>query len=125
VDEQLMWLLVLALPVACVSWTVTHEEIFREPREWLADRSRVCPKWWQRKFCYMWTCEFCVSHYVAAGFIALTGFHLLVLDWRGYVIAWLALVAIANAYLSGYSRLRVDIHRDRAETEYLNETSRR
>ena len=31
---QLTWLFVLALPVASIAWTITHEEIFREPREW-------------------------------------------------------------------------------------------
>jgi len=31
--RECVYLLVLALPVACISWTVTHEEFFREPRE--------------------------------------------------------------------------------------------
>lgn len=115
VSEPLMWLMVLALPVACVSWTVSHEEVLREPREWLAERSRTCSRWWQRKACYVWTCEYCVSHYVAAGFIALTDYRLLLPDWRGYLLAWLALVAVANVYLSGYSRLRVEINKGREE----------
>ena len=100
--DELIFLFVLALPVACVSWTVTHEEIFREPRDWLADRSRSCRSWWQRKLCYVWTCEYCLSHYVAAPFIWLTTFHLLLPDWRGLLIAWLALVAVANTYLSAF-----------------------
>ena len=29
--------------------------------------------------------------------------------WRGYVIAWLALVWIANVYMSLFNRLRLDI----------------
>ena len=33
-------LVVLAVPIACVAWTVTHEEIFREPREYCAERSK-------------------------------------------------------------------------------------
>ena len=37
---QLFWLFILALPVACVAWTVTHEEVFREPREYCERRSR-------------------------------------------------------------------------------------
>jgi len=116
---QLLWLVVLALPVACVSWTVTHEEVFREPREWLADRSRTSPSWWQRKFFYLFTCEYCFSHYVAAAFIALTNFQLLLDDWRGYLLAWLALVAVANVFLSAYSRLRVEIHKNRAELQQV------
>ena len=49
------------------------------------------------------------SHYVAAGFIALTDFQLLLAGWRGYLIAWLAVVAVANLFMSLYGRLRVDI----------------
>src|SRR6478609_7908745 len=29
---QVAWLLILAIPISCVAWTVTHEEVFREPR---------------------------------------------------------------------------------------------
>jgi len=115
-SEQLIWLTVLALPVACVSWTVTREEIFREPREWLAEYSHSAPCLWQRKLAYALTCEYCFSHYVAAGFVALTSFQLFFADWRGYLLAWLALVAVANVYLSAYSRLRVEIHKEKAVT---------
>ena len=123
--EQLIWLLVLPLPVACVSWTVTHEEVFREPREWLAEGSRTCRRLWQRKLCYAFTCEYCFSHYVAAGVVALTGYRLLLPDWRGYLLAWFALVAVANVYLSAYSRLRVEIHKDRAEAQETETRTRR
>lgn len=123
--EQLIWLVVLALPTACASWTVTHEEVLREPRAWLAERSRTCRYWWQRKFCYVWTCEYCSSHYVAAGAVALTGYRLLLPDWRGYLLAWLALVAVANVYLSAYSRLRVEIHKERAEVSETESRTRR
>jgi len=112
--EEVIWLLVLALPVACVSWTITHEEIFREPREWLHERSQKCDRWYERKFCYVWTCEYCFSHWVGVAFVAFTGFTLLLDDWRGYVIAWLALVAVANVYMSAYNRLRVEIRKERA-----------
>ena len=37
--HQTAVLLLLALPVACVSWTVTHEEVFREPREFCKRKS--------------------------------------------------------------------------------------
>ena len=37
---QILWLLILALPVASIAWTVTHEEVFREPREYCNERSR-------------------------------------------------------------------------------------
>jgi hypothetical protein len=119
VDDELTWLFVLALPTACVSWTITREDVFRDSRDWFAERSRTCRRWWQRKLCYVWTCEYCFSHYVAAAFIALTDYHLLLPDWRGLLIAWLALVAVANVYLSVFTRLRVDIRKERAEVETL------
>ena len=57
----------------------------------------------------MFTCEYCFSHYVAAFFLLLTGFKLLYEDWRGYLLAWFALVWVANQYMSVYNRLRLDI----------------
>jgi len=114
---QLTWLFVLALPVASIAWTITHEEIFREPREWAEGRSRAAASVLARKFFYICTCEYCFSHYVAAGFIALTDFQLLLTGWRGYLIAWLAVVAVANLFMSLYSRLRVDIKSEGLEAK--------
>ena len=34
IDQQLVLLFVLPIPIASIAWTVTHEEVFREPREW-------------------------------------------------------------------------------------------
>ena len=115
--EQVISILVLAVPVACVSWTVTHEEIFREPREFCKRRSETCRSLLQRKFFYLFTCEFCFSHYIAAFFIAITRYQLLFDDWRGYMIAWFALVWMANQYMSIFGRLRLDIKRERVEIE--------
>jgi len=118
--EQLVWLILLGLPVACIAWTITREEVFREPREWLTERSQTSQHLWQRKFFYALTCDYCLSHYIAAGIIAVTGYQLLLADWRGYLIAWLAVVSVANVYLSVYSRLRIEIHKEKAaviETE--------
>lgn len=124
-SDQLVWLAVIALPIACVSWTIAREEILREPREWLTSCSQDARHWWQRKICYGLTCEYCLSHYVAAGFVALTEYRLLLPDWRGYLLAWLATVAVANVYMSAYSRLRVEIHKNRAELEETQKRSRR
>lgn len=113
--EQIYGLLVLALPVACVAWTVTHEEIFREPREWCAGRSRHCRAWYQRKFFYLFTCEYCFRHYVALFFQWLTGFRLLLPDWRGVLIGFFGLVWVANIYMGLFGRLRLEIKRERVE----------
>ncbi|HEY5062073.1 MAG TPA: hypothetical protein VII52_11095 [Gemmatimonadaceae bacterium] len=102
-------LFLLAIPVACASWSVTHEEVFREPREICVERSRDCRRLVARKFFYLFTCEYCFSHYVAAFFLLLTHFTLLMPGWRGYLIAELSLVWVANMYMSLFGRLRLDI----------------
>ena len=112
---DLLKLLVLALPVAAISWTVTHEELFRELHDYCVDRSKAAPKLPARKFFYLLTCEYCFSHYVSAGMLFLTGFSLLYDDWRGYFIAWLALVWVANHLISLYGRLRLGIRSERLE----------
>jgi hypothetical protein len=115
--RQVIWLLVLAVPISSVAWTITHEEIFREPRQFCADRSKACASLLQRKFFYLFTCEYCFSHWVAVLFIVFTGFKLLLDDWRGYLIALFALVWVANAYMSLFARLRVDIRSTSAEAD--------
>ena len=112
---QLLWLFVLAVPVACVAWTVTHEEVFREPREYCERKSRSCRTVAQRKFFYLFTCEYCFSHYVAACAVYATGFRLLLPGLRGAVLAWFSLVWVANVYMSLFGRLRLDIKRERVE----------
>ena len=120
IGEQIFWLLILAIPIACVARTVVFEEIFREPREWCEHKSKRCNNLLTRKFFYLFTCEYCFSHYVTIFFIAFTGFRLLLDDWRGYVIALFALVFVANSYLNLYSRLRVDITQAKSETKKLD-----
>lgn len=115
VGLQLVWLMVLALPIASISWTITHEDVFREPRDYCASRSQKCRRLLERKFFYIFTCEYCFSHYVTLAFLALTGYRLLLDDWRGVVIAFFATAGVVNAYLSLYGRLRVDIKSERVE----------
>jgi hypothetical protein len=69
----------------------------------------------RRKFFYLFTCEYCFSHYVAALFLIITRYKLLYDDWRGYLISLFALVWIANQYMSIYNRLRLDIKHERVE----------
>jgi hypothetical protein len=107
--RQFAYLFLLALPIACVAWTVTHEEVFREPREWCKEKSENCRPLPVRKFFYLFTCEYCFSHYVAAFFLLITRFQMLYDGWRGYLIAWFALVWVANIYMSFFNRLRLDI----------------
>lgn len=113
--SQTAWLFLLAVPIACVAWTVTHEEVFRELHEWCVERSKSCRHLWQRKFFYLFTCEYCFSHYVTIFFLILTRYKLLLDDWRGYVIAGFALVGVANLYMSVFARLRLGIKHERVE----------
>ena len=114
---QVTQLLLLAIPVACVAWTVTHEEIFREPREYCQHQHRRARSFFRRKFFYVFTCEYCLSHYVAAVFLLITRFQMLYSGWRGYFLAFFALVWIANQYMSVYNRLRLDIKHEHLEIE--------
>lgn len=119
--EQIFWLVILSIVVASVAWTVTQEEIFREPREYCAERSKDCRTIIQRKFFYVFTCEYCFSHWVTLFFLILTGFRLLINDWRGYVLAFFAIPWLANQWMSLYRRLRLDIkHEDALAEEAKN-----
>ena len=118
---QILWLLILALPVASIAWTVTHEEVFREPREYCNERSRRAQHLPSRKFFYVLTCEYCLTHYVVILFLIITRFKLLYEDWRGYLIAGFALVWVANIYMGIFGRLRLDIKRERVEIEELQQ----
>ncbi|MDB5293897.1 MAG: hypothetical protein JWL69_5138 [Phycisphaerales bacterium] len=115
--QQIVGLFILAIPIACVARTVVFEEIFREPREYCIHKSQACRRLFTRKFFYLFTCEYCFSHYAALFFMFLAGYHLMFRDWRGYLIAFFALVFVANAYLNLYSRLRVDITAQKVETK--------
>src|SRR3954467_15114857 len=114
---QVGWLFILAIPIACVAWTVTHEEVLREPREYCQRQSKRAAKNYQRKFFYLFTCEYCFSHYVTIFFLFVTRFRLLIDDWRGYLLAVFALVFVANSYLNLYSRLRVDITSEKKDIQ--------
>jgi len=113
--QQIAWLFILAIPIACFAWTVTKEEVFKEPREFFQNKRKRSPTLLVRKFFYLFTCEYCFSHWVTLFFILLPRYNLLLDDWRGYLISFFACVWLANAYMSLYSRLRVDIHMEKAE----------
>ncbi|MFD2161196.1 hypothetical protein ACFSJU_02270 [Paradesertivirga mongoliensis] len=116
-STQIIWLFILAIPVACIAWTVTHEEVFKEPREFCVDRSQNSRRLIERKFFYLFTCEYCFSHYVTIFFLIVTNFQLLFDDWRGYLISGFALVWVANVYMSLYALIRIDLKKGRLITK--------
>jgi len=118
---QVIWLFLLAIPIACIAWTVTHEEVFREPREYCIKCSKENKTILGRKFFYLFTCEYCFSHYVTAVILLLTNYKLLLDDWRGYIIAGFSLVWIANVYMSLYAFIKVDIKTERIEADLKQE----
>jgi hypothetical protein len=119
IGTQIVWLFILALPIASVAWTVTHEEIFREPREFCSTKSREASSVLRRKFFYVWTCEYCFSHYVTAFFLLITRFHLLFNDWRGYLIAFFALPYVSNLYMGLYAQTKLEAKKDRFEAKVV------
>ena len=123
-STQMIHLFLLAIPIACISWTVTHEEIFREPRDICLLKSRRSKYLILRKFFYMLTCEYCFSHYVTILVLIMTKYYLLFPDWRGYVIAGFSIVWIANIYMSLFYLLRQNIKKEKVTIEEIqNDTN--
>ena len=116
-SDQITWLLLLSIPIACVAWTITHEEIFKEPREYCISKSKNSKILLTRKFFYLFTCEYCFSHYITILFLILTRYHLLFQDWRGYLIAGFSLVWIANIYMSIFGFIRVGMKKGKMDAD--------
>jgi hypothetical protein len=117
---QIQWLLILALPVASIAWVVTHEEIFREPREYCIKCSKEGQSIFKRKFFYLFTCEYCFSHYITLLVIIFTRYKLLMINWFGYVIGFFCIVWVANIYMNLFLLLRslikkIQLHNDTEE----------
>lgn len=121
IDNQISNLFLLAIPIACIAWTVTQEEIFKEPREYCKKKSDGCNNIFERKFFYLFTCDYCFSHYIMLAFLIITKYHLVFDDWRGYLIGGFSLVWVANIYMSLFARLRVSTKREKMEADIKEE----
>jgi hypothetical protein len=104
-------------PIASIAWTVTHEEVFAEPRDYCRRKSETCRRLLDRKFFCLFTCEYCFSHYITAAFLWLTRVKMLLDDWRGYLVSFFALVFVSNVYMNFYNRVRVEITVGKAEVK--------
>ncbi|RRQ45889.1 hypothetical protein [Chryseobacterium sp. SC28] len=118
--SQIIYLFVIAIPVSCIAWTVTHEEIFREPREYCQKISRTATSIWKRKFFYLFTCEYCFSHYVSLLFIIIGQYQLLYAGWRGYLVSFFAVVWVANWYMSLFGFLRQSLKVEKIEATIMD-----
>jgi hypothetical protein len=116
---QVAWLFLIAIPVACIAWTVTHEEVFREPRDYCIKQSTTRKTLLGRKFFYLFTCEYCFSHYVTILMLIFTGYKFLIDDWRGYILAGFSMVWIANMYMAIFALIKIDVNIERLQ--YKNE----
>lgn len=124
--SQLLDALVLAIPVACVVWTFTQEEIFKDVQDALkAYQKKHAGSLWRRKLAYMPTCPYCLSHYVSAVFIAVFRFKMVADDWRGYLVSLFAIVLIANTYITAYHLLRVALRAGRAYADRMEAHAQR
>jgi hypothetical protein len=121
ISTQIFWLVILSMVVGSIAWTVTQEEIFREPREYCEEKSETCKSLLQRKFFYVFTCEYCFSHWVTIFILILTGFRLLIDDWRGFLLAFFMLPWLANQWMSIYRRLRVGIKHENLQAKVVEE----
>ncbi len=119
--QQIAYLLLIALPIASVSWTVTHEEIFREPREYCLPRSQQHRSLLARKFFYIPTCEYCFSHYVTIVFLLMTHFQLGFPDWRGTLMAFFSLPFVANIYIGLFAQTKLEAKKDRVSAKVIQE----
>jgi hypothetical protein len=121
ISNQIAALFILAIPVACIAWTVTHEEIFAELKNYCVKRSDECKNIIKRKFFYLFTCEYCFSHYVTALMLIITKYHLLYDDWKGYLVGGFSIVWVANIYMSIYARIRVNLKKEKIEADMIEE----
>ena len=120
-DTQIIWLFILAIPIACITWTVTHEEIFSEPREFCKRKSLTGKTLLSRKFFYLFTCEYCFSFYVTVFLLLITKYQLLFTGWRGYLVSGFSLIWIANIYMSLFLFIRTDIKKDGTDAKIKEE----
>ena len=123
-QTQIIYLFLLAIPVACISWTITHEAIFKEPREFCVRQSQRNSSFFLRKLFYILTCEYCFSHYVTILIVVIAKYYLLFHDWRGYLIGGFSIVWIANLYMSLFYLLRMDIKKEKVTAEEIQKENK-
>jgi hypothetical protein len=118
--RQIGLLLIFAIPIAWAAWTVTHEQVFAEFKQFCMARSKTCDWLAGRKFFYLFTCEYCFSHWCTLFFQCFFQFKMVFDDWRGYLVSGPALVWLANVYMNLYQRTRVDIRKQRAIADQVS-----
>ncbi len=77
-----MWAkyLLLSLVVMCIANTITHERLFAPFRRWLGGKET-----WRG---YLFTCPYCLSHWLSFVLVPLFDFRLLRVPWNWGAGAW-------------------------------------
>ena len=119
--QQIFGLLIISMATASISWTVTQEEIYREAREFCKTKTENLSSLLQRKFFYLFTCEYCFSHWATTFLLFITGFRLYLDDWRGVGLAFFVIPWLLNQMTSIYRRLRVSIKHENALADQVIE----
>ena len=89
-SSQVLSLFLLALPIASIAWTITHEEVVREFRDICPGKSTTCRRIYERKFFYFSTvlllqplrCRDLSSHHSLQTVVSWTGADTSSLDSR-------------------------------------------
>jgi len=124
---------VLAIPTACVAWSISETEVFRDVRQslarWAESRNAGDCHGWQKwvrcKISYLPTCYYCTAHWIGLLFFVCHPFTLLSEGIRGGIIAYFSQVALAIVYLSAFHVLRVQIRKTKAEADLAEKRKRR
>lgn len=125
--------LFLAVPVAIICRSLTKEEVFREPREWLQGCYKKCRERYSQasglacvgwlllgKLTYLFTCEFCSSFWVSLLVaVGIADYQIRYEGWRGYALAVFVVMGVANVYMSLFSLIRLDLRKTRGVAENI------
>ena len=124
---QLVWLSTLSIPVACVAWTLTHEEVFVS-RTSIAKSKRGKPRICSPASVFTYSLANIVSATTPPSFFPSFTVQIVTvqtLDWRGYLIAFCSLVWVSNQYISVYNHLRLDIRHEQVEIHQTDKNTPR
>lgn len=112
----------VAFVTACVAWTVTMEEVFREFRDLMGTlRDSGRGLFWQ-KLAYLPTCYYCFSHWVAAVLVAgLWLFGTSITLAGSYLLGWLGVTFTAQFFLTAFHLLRVFLRWGQGKADLVHE----
>ena len=71
----------------------------------------------KRKSFYLFSCEYCFSHYISLLVLIFSQFKLVFDDGRGFGVSFFDLVFIANVYMTIYGLLRQNLKAEKIEAE--------